>query len=289
MRRVLSDGVEIAFGETGRGEPALVLIHGGFGNRSHVAPLVAHLAERHRVIALDLRGHGQSGVPQDGFRIADFAQDVLAVCRDARVEQAVLCGHSMAGAVALTAAALDPSLAAGVVLLDTVLFPDPLQRQARETLVTALEGAHWLEALRGFIGARMFSPFDPPELQPRIVEELAAVPPRIPAPLMRDFFSLDLSHELSAGRYPLHLLQGAGRHRPATRAAPGGADGVSRRLRSLPRAGRARAGQRDAGPVSRHPSARGAGLAVRVSAQGPDVNLEPQWVDGCPKELFDLA
>jgi pimeloyl-ACP methyl ester carboxylesterase len=221
MKRVLSDGVEIAFEDTGHGEPALVLIHGAFGSRAHVAPLVAHLAERHRVIALDLRGHGESGVPRDGFRIADFAQDVLAVCREARVERAVLCGHSMAGAVALTAAALDPGLAAGVVLLDTVLFPDPLQRQARETLVRALEGPHWLEALRGFIGARMFSPFDPPELQPRIIEELAGVPPHIPAPLFRDFFNLDVSSELSAGRYPLLFIY----HRiPAD---------VERRLREL--------------------------------------------------------
>jgi hypothetical protein len=84
MKRVLSDGIEIAVEDTGQGGPALVLIHGGFGSRSHFAPLVAHLAERHRVIALDLRGHGESGVPRDGFRIADFARDVLAVCREAR-------------------------------------------------------------------------------------------------------------------------------------------------------------------------------------------------------------
>jgi pimeloyl-ACP methyl ester carboxylesterase len=112
----------------------------------------------------------------------------------------------MAGAVALTAAALDPGLAAGVVLLDSVLFPDPLQRQARETLVTALQGPQWLEALRGFMGARMFSPFDPPELQLRVMEELAAVPPSIPAPLMRDFFSFDPADDLSGGRYPLLFI-----------------------------------------------------------------------------------
>jgi pimeloyl-ACP methyl ester carboxylesterase len=112
----------------------------------------------------------------------------------------------MAGAVALTAATLDPGLAAGVVLLDTVLFPDPLQRQARETLLTALEGPHWLEALRGFVGARMFTPFDPPELRARIMEELAAVPPQIPAQMMRDFFSHDVSHEINAGRYPLLFI-----------------------------------------------------------------------------------
>lgn len=52
----------------------------------------------------------------------------------------------------------------------------------------------------------MFSPFDPPELKPRIIEELASVPPYIPAPLFRDFFSVDVSQELSAGRYPLLFI-----------------------------------------------------------------------------------
>jgi hypothetical protein len=45
MKRVLSDGVEIAFEDTAHCEPALVLIHGAFGSRSHFAPLVAHLSE----------------------------------------------------------------------------------------------------------------------------------------------------------------------------------------------------------------------------------------------------
>ena len=204
MKRVLSGGVEIAFEDAGHGEPALVLIHPAFSNLSHFDPLVAHLAGRHRVIALDLRGHGESGVPRDGFRIADFAQDVLAVCREARVERAVLCGHSIGGAVALTSAALDPGVAAGVALLDaSVLFPEPLRRQMLETLVPALEGPHWLEGLRGFFGARMFGPFDPPELQPRIMEELAAVPPHVAAPMMRDALSRDFSEELAAARCPL--------------------------------------------------------------------------------------
>ena len=205
-KHVLSDGIEIAFEDTGHGEPALVLIHGpAFSNRSHLAPLVSFLAKHHRVIALDLRGQGESGVPRDGFRIADYAHDVLAVCREARVNRAVLCGHSLGGAVALTAAALDPGLAAGVALLDAtpVLFPEPIRRNALEKLVPALEGPQWLEALRGYFGARMFGPFDPPELQPRIMDELAGVRPHIAATVMRDAFKSDFSDELAAVRCPL--------------------------------------------------------------------------------------
>jgi pimeloyl-ACP methyl ester carboxylesterase len=205
MQRTWSHGVEIAFEDAGRGEPALVLIHGAFGNRRHFEPLVARLAERHRVIALDLRGHGQSGVPGEGYRMEDFALDVLAVCRESSMDRAVLCGHSILGAAtALIAAALDPDLVAGIALLDaSILRSEAVRRQTIETFLPALDGPNWLEALRGYFGSRMFGPFDPPELKPRIIEELAAVPPHIVAPLMREILSRDFSAELSAVRCPL--------------------------------------------------------------------------------------
>ena len=66
-RAAISDGLRIAYEDVGQGSPAVVLIHGAFGNRFHYAAQIKHLAQRHRVLALDLRGHGESDVPQDGF------------------------------------------------------------------------------------------------------------------------------------------------------------------------------------------------------------------------------
>ena len=207
MRRVVTRAVEIAYEDTGQREPALVFIHGAFGSHKDFALVRDRLASRHRVIALDLRGHGDSGVPQDGFRIADFAQDVLAVCRDAQVERAILCGHSFAANIALTAAVQDPSLVAGVVMLDgAVLFPEQLLNQACSVLVPALEGPGWLEALRGYFGERMFVAFDPPDLKVRILNDLGSVPRHMPAPLMRDVFSHDYSDEIIAARCPLLFI-----------------------------------------------------------------------------------
>ncbi len=93
-------------------------------------------------------------MPAGGIGIDEFADDVLAVCREAGVERAVYCGHSMGGAVGLKAAILDPSIAAGVAMLDgAVLLPEPIRRQSLETLVPALDGPRWLEALRGYLRA----------------------------------------------------------------------------------------------------------------------------------------
>jgi pimeloyl-ACP methyl ester carboxylesterase len=204
MKRTLPRDVEIAYEEAGRGDPTVILIHPPFGNRSHFAAVFRHLAQRNRVIALDLRGCGESGVPAEGFRIVDLADDVRAVCRAAGVDRAVLCGHSLGGTVALEVAALEPQLVAGVALLDpVVLFPEPLRRQVLEQLVPALAGPGWQEVLRSFIAGRMFGPFDPPEVRARIAQEVATLPAHLPAPLMRDGMSNDFSDRLAAGKYPL--------------------------------------------------------------------------------------
>jgi len=204
MKRALSRDIEIAYEEAGRGDPAVILIQAPFGRRSHFAPVFDHMAKQNRVIALDLRGCGQSGIPAEGFRIADFADDVRAVCRAAGVDRAVLCGHSLGGTVALEVAALEPRLVAGVALLDpVVLFPEPLRRQVMERLVPALAGPGWQEALRGYMAGRMFGPFDPPEVRAGILQEIATLPAHMPAPLMRDGMSNDFSDRLAAGKYPL--------------------------------------------------------------------------------------
>lgn len=207
MKRVASGDIEIAYDEAGHGDPVVILIHAPFGRRSHFASLFDHLAKRNRVIALDLRGCGESGVPAHGFRIVDFADDVRAVCRSANVERAVLCGHSLGGTIALEVASLDPPLVSGVALLDpVVLFPEPLRRQAIERLVPALGGPGWLEALRSYIAGRMFGPFDPPEVRARIAQEIAALPAHMPAELMRDGMSDDSAARVAAGKYPLLLV-----------------------------------------------------------------------------------
>ena len=61
-RNEVIDGLRYAVEETGAGEP-LVLLHGFTGCAANWRPLLPRLAERHRVIAIDLPGHGNSGAP----------------------------------------------------------------------------------------------------------------------------------------------------------------------------------------------------------------------------------
>jgi len=161
-----------------------MFIHGAFADRTYFAPQMTHLAHRRRVIALDLRGHGESDTAQK-LSIEDFAADVIAVAAEAGVESVVLCGHSVVGAaVAFAVAAARPGLVRGIVLLDAILFSEPLRRQRLESLLPALETDHWLDVLRGFI-SRTLDPQDPPELTTRVMADLGRTRPEI----ARSFFS----------------------------------------------------------------------------------------------------
>jgi hypothetical protein len=84
-----------------------------------------------------------------------------------------------------------------------VLLPEPIRRQSLETLVPALAGPHWLDALRGYFGERMFGPFDPPDVKARIIERLALTRPEVAVPLFRDIFSHDFADAVRDAPCPL--------------------------------------------------------------------------------------
>jgi pimeloyl-ACP methyl ester carboxylesterase len=98
------EGARISYRAWGKaGDPIAVLVHGGAAHAGwwdHVAP---HLSSVHRVIALDLSGHGDSG-HRETYSLETWADEVMAVARAESDEPPVLLGHSMGGFVVLTAA-----------------------------------------------------------------------------------------------------------------------------------------------------------------------------------------
>jgi pimeloyl-ACP methyl ester carboxylesterase len=63
MRRLRRDGVALFYDEAGGGELPLVFVHGWCCDHTYFAPQFEHFRRKHRVVAVDLRGHGQSDKP----------------------------------------------------------------------------------------------------------------------------------------------------------------------------------------------------------------------------------
>lgn len=107
---------------------AFVLVHGAGIDSSMYAPQVAALSETgHRVVAVDLRGHGASTLA-DGVRITASAllDDLVALLEHLRVEAPVLVGHSLGGNLAQALVRRHPHLVGGLVAIDCTWNTGPL-------------------------------------------------------------------------------------------------------------------------------------------------------------------
>ena len=89
-----SDGVRLNVLEAGRGRP-LVLIPGWSQTAAQFRHQLEGLSNRYRVIAIDMRGHGDSDKPAHGYRIQRFAKDVRDALHGLDVQDATILGHSM--------------------------------------------------------------------------------------------------------------------------------------------------------------------------------------------------
>ena len=121
------------------GGPPLVLLHGLFGRAANFGAVQARLAERRRVIALDLRNHGAS--PHDAaMDYPVMADDVLRTLRGMAALPCVLAGHSMGGKVAMLAALAEPDSVARLLIADIapVVYPPHYRAFAAAMLAVPL-------------------------------------------------------------------------------------------------------------------------------------------------------
>lgn len=139
MHTTSRDGLQIAFETVGHGHP-LVLLHGFFGDRTtwRSAGHVNALADHHRLILIDARGHGESDAPHDAdsYRIDRQVDDVIAVLDALDLHQAALWGASMGGTIGLHLLAHHPQrltgLIAGGAHADRVTAnPDDVEQEAQ--------------------------------------------------------------------------------------------------------------------------------------------------------------
>jgi 3-oxoadipate enol-lactonase len=96
------DTVKLVYEEQGTGKP-VVLIHGFPFDHTIWQAQIDVLSRDYRVIAPDLRGHGQSPVPQAGYALDVMMRDVIALLDDLKIESAVWVGHSMGGYITMAA------------------------------------------------------------------------------------------------------------------------------------------------------------------------------------------
>jgi len=129
MNQILYKNTKISYSDTGKGN-AVVLLHGFLENQTMWQDLVPELSKKHRLITLDLLGHGETECMGYVHSMEDNADVVQAVLSKLRIRKAVFIGHSMGGYVALAYAELYPEKIRGFVLLNSTSKADSEERKA---------------------------------------------------------------------------------------------------------------------------------------------------------------
>ena len=132
--------------------PAVVFLHGMGGDLSSWIEEAQRLEKTHTVVLIDLPGHGSSAVPPQGIDLVDIGREVALILANEKLAPATLVGHSLGAVIAGYAALADKTVVRSVVMVDSLVDPYPISREARGKLRAAL-GQNQAQALRDFFGA----------------------------------------------------------------------------------------------------------------------------------------
>jgi pimeloyl-ACP methyl ester carboxylesterase len=137
MSSLATSQVKLNYLQLGGGERYLVLIHGLGANLSFWYFGAARILSRTRSLLIyDLRGHGRSSMPQEGYGLHQMVHDLVSLLDFLGIDRADVAGHSFGGRVALTLAALHPERVRSLVVADT-------QLRALQPPIRLSEWAHW--------------------------------------------------------------------------------------------------------------------------------------------------
>ena len=130
--------VELFYTDEGEGGPPMLFVH-GFACDSHDWMWqLAHFERCHRVIAVDLRGHGRSSAPEGGYDSTTFADDIAALLRRLKCGPVVAIGHSLGGMIVSALAVEHPELVSAVVSIDPGYLIADETSQAMGSIMEAL-------------------------------------------------------------------------------------------------------------------------------------------------------
>ena len=192
----IGSGPTLSYAERGDPSgPALVLLPGPTDSWRSYEPVLARMPPSVRAIAVSQRGHGDSTKPATGYRVEDFAGDVVPLLDALGIERAVLAGHSGSCLVARRVAIDAPERVAGLVLeaSPTTLHGDPRLEEFVTSNVSGLEDPIDRGFARSFVVDTSSG-----EVAPEVLDELVGELCKVPARVWRETFARLLRYDDTA-------------------------------------------------------------------------------------------
>lgn len=201
-----ADGVPIHYSVQGTGDPSLVFIHCWSCDRHLWDNQVSVFAKNHRVVTIDLPGHGESGQGRKKWSIEDYGEDVKRVVTKLDLKRVVLVGSSMGGPIALEAARRMPDRVVAIVPVDTLqnvdnkIPPDQLQAILKQLR------ADYKGTVTGLMNQYFFAPGTPAAVKTRVLNETISRPPELSLAILEAVMTYDQARGLREVKVPIRAI-----------------------------------------------------------------------------------
>ncbi|MFC1573438.1 alpha/beta fold hydrolase, partial [Candidatus Eisenbacteria bacterium] len=188
------DGIPISYEIYGAGEPSLMFVHGWNCDARYWRAQLPHFSKNHRVVLLDLAGHGHSGSTRSQYSMKAFGEDVQAVVEATGSRQVILIGHSMGGSVIAEAAKLMPNRVIGLIGIDTLENIEySMTRKELDQMIAPLK-SDFRTGSQQFV-KEMISPSTDPLIRDWILSDMSAAPPAVALSAMHEMMSQYITGE----------------------------------------------------------------------------------------------
>ncbi len=197
MPKIKAEAITLYYEEWGQGEPVL-LLHGLGSSTQDWELQIAAFAERYRVIAVDLRGHGRSDKPRGPYSIPLFAADIASFLQALKISSVHLIGISLGGMIAFQLALNAPELIKSLIIVNSVpkmilqTFDDRYQLW-RRMAITRLMG---MRRMGQFLAPRLFPKPEQAEFRQQIAERWAQNDKRAYLAATKSFVGWDITDRL---------------------------------------------------------------------------------------------
>jgi len=205
---ISADGVSIKYEVRGTGDPALIFVHGWSCDRSYWSAQLPYFARKHLVAAIDLAGHGESGLDRKEWTMGAFGEDVVAVVKKLDLDKIVLIGHSMGGPAIIEAARRMPEGIIGLVVAD---FLQDFERKYSQEFVDGWINSlspDYAAAVKKFVAEALFIKKSDPALVEKIAEDMSSAPQEVGMGAIRGEFAFlnDLTRIVKEVRAPITCI-----------------------------------------------------------------------------------
>jgi len=206
--RTASGPFDVAWFEAGKDGVPLVFVHGWCGDHTAWEYQTAFFATSHRILAVDLPGHGASSAPDVPYTMDAFVTAVSDVMAAAEIDKAVLVGQSLGAEVCRRFAERFPERTAAVVLVEgAFVFPPESEEDRKalqaeyDNLAAGFGGASHDESMRTFVGL-LWVPETPEKTREKFLSLMTGTSPIVARRAMDDLLRVDHWVDLPAVTVP---------------------------------------------------------------------------------------